>query len=74
MTANHFYKIIAPLLKALISLIMTDDFSMLKETDAPKNKGKACDVGTTEDPLLLEMAHKHRSKENISRKRESPIL
>ena len=57
-----------------MSVRISEDLSTLKETDLPKKKGKACDVGTTEEPLLLEIAHKHRSKEFISRKWEKYVF
>ena len=38
----------------------------------PQEKGKVCYVGTTEDPLLLKMANKFRSKDAVARKPESP--
>ena len=67
MTVDHFYKVTAPLLKTFINVRITEDLSTLKETDAHKKKGKTCDIGTTDEPWLLEMAHKCRSKEVIAK-------
>ena len=62
------------LLKALMKVSKTKDSSTLNETDAPKKKGKVCDVRTTEDPLNINIARKYRSKEVISRKLDSPMF
>ena len=58
MTVDHAYKVTAPLIKAITNARNPEDLSTLKETNTSKKKGKVCDVGTTEDSLLLEMTQK----------------
>ena len=50
-TVNYFSIIMAPLLKAFIKVIMTEDLTSLNESEPPK-KGKFSDVGTTDEPFL----------------------
>ena len=64
----------AALLKVLVKVRITDDLSILKETDTPNKKGKAGDVRVTDEPLLLDMTRKYRNKEVIARKTNSLIF
>ena len=52
MTACNFYKVAAPLLKALENVRITEDLTALKETGTPKKRGKVRDAGATKEPLL----------------------
>ena len=74
MTANNFYNVTAPWLKAFVKVRMTEDVSTLTETNDPKKKGEACGIVTTEETLLLEMEHKCNNKEFIARKSNSLIF
>ena len=52
---------------------MTEDLTSLKESNTPK-KGKLVDVGTTDEPFLMQFSHEHRNKEVIAKKPDMPVI